>query len=563
MQQPTTTPPLNPPPPAPVRIQEQVLALLFSFFHFFFSFILAQVLAQQGWRKGVIARYYAGGSGGGEDGSRVGGRGRGGGKGGDSSQTAGAGRNRNTVALAGSLRRSVLEKHRLDVPEFVTGGGWFCVYEEQDMARQSAFQGIDLGPPDDSGTKHYFLCAGTNGRVYRFHVDLTPSAAPNVVLETSKVCHDGPIYGMQVFRDGSFFSGGRDAYMRLWNPELKIAWEMEKDNMCSEWQLRQAVIGFHVLRAEVKPRGVELEHALIVIMTENRELHRFPLEPAKYRQLESVWSAAAPFAVVWGWKDALNTFRTGLSTATTCILSAAPLQPGAADGGGGSGGGGTLGKSQGGGGVEGQVTGLALHPTRDEYALAIHSAVASSAEAAGMRALVARRGGCVGALHIVKEWEDKHRSNMSNSLVTFLPSGALCCDYSADGSCVCVGLANGEVAFLSAQTASVLHQLHVSSSGAAVRKVRFGACGLLVAVALESREIVVLKSGEGSFSDDSRALKSVACTGRAQGHAEVVSCPVWVCSLCVRLCACSVVLSLAPCCGVSGGEVGGSQMIAL
>ena len=468
-------------------------------------------LAKHGWRKGVLARYMAGGNSG-ETKARQGG----------STWTPSGARNRNAVALAGSLRRSVLEKDRLDVPEFVTSGGWFCVYQDQDIARQSAFQSISYRDSGDK-TKHYFICAGTNGRVYRFFVDLFTEGSPVVQLEDSKECHEGPIYALQVFKDGSFFSGGRDCYLRFWNPEIKIAWEMERDNMRSEWQMRNAITNLHVLRAEMKPRGVELENAVMVVMTENRELHRFPLEPAKYRQVASEWSPSSLYAVVWSWKDALNLYREGLSTTTTCVHSAAPMQPAPSHGGGGSGGGGTLGKTPGSSQVEGQICGIALHPIRDEYALVIHSAIASSVEAAGARAHVERCGGCVGAIQLVGSWEDKQRTNMSSSSqVTYLPAGALCVDYSVDGSCVGVGLSSGDVVFVSSQTASVLHTLPASPSGSAVRKLRFSACGLMAAVALESRDIVVIKIGEGSFSDDSRLLKSVVVTASAQGHSEAV-----------------------------------------
>ena len=48
-------------------------------------------------------------------------------------------KNRNSVALGGSLRSSVLERDRLSVPEFVTSGGWYSVYTEDTAARNVCY----------------------------------------------------------------------------------------------------------------------------------------------------------------------------------------------------------------------------------------------------------------------------------------------------------------------------------------------------------------------------------------------------------------------------------------
>ena len=53
---------------------------------------------------------------------------------------------------------------------------------------------------------------------------------------------------------------------------------------------------------------------------------------------------------------------------------------------------------------------------------------------------------------------------------------------------------------------------------------RFSACGRFVALALESRDVVLLK-GRATFSDDSTMLKDVHVPrgGTGRGHAQVVT----------------------------------------
>ena len=53
---------------------------------------------------------------------------------------------------------------------------------------------------------------------------------------------------------------------------------------------------------------------------------------------------------------------------------------------------------------------------------------------------------------------------------------------------------------------------------------RFSACGRFVALALESRDVVLLK-GTATFSDDSTMLKNVKVPqgGTGRGHAECVT----------------------------------------
>jgi hypothetical protein len=55
---------------------------------------------------------------------------------------------------------------------------------------------------------------------------------PTVTLKDHKILHQGPVFAMQVFADGSFFSGGRDGYLRLWTNALNLAWTMEKVLVC-------------------------------------------------------------------------------------------------------------------------------------------------------------------------------------------------------------------------------------------------------------------------------------------------------------------------------------------
>ena len=50
----------------------------------------------------------------------------------------------------------------------------------------------------------------------------------------------------QMFPDGLFFSGGKDGYLRFWNPEMDIAWTLEKHNMGSEWQMQGPISNFHI-----------------------------------------------------------------------------------------------------------------------------------------------------------------------------------------------------------------------------------------------------------------------------------------------------------------------------
>jgi WD40 repeat protein len=458
--------------------------------------VALEVLAKRGWAKGVVARYKS---------------------------VQNLTRNKNSLALGGSLQSSVAYNQRLNVPEYITCGGWYTKFKEQE--RQELWlpkDDLSSGIRYESVPTHYFLAGATDGKIYRYVVDIRTDTAPNVSLEQTEQCHDGPVSAMQVFPDGSFLSGGRDAHLRLWNPEIKIAWTLEKDNMRSEWQLPNPISNFHIFRQEVlgsfeHPRGVDLEQSIIAIMTGNKELHRFPLEPAKYRQLESEWHSSTPFSVVWSWKDALRTYMPGLAIDTTRIHAAAPIRTSSKQSGGGSGGGGTLGglrsdsHSEGPGG--GQLTGLALHPIRDEYAVVINGTTG---------------GGGLGGIQIVSDWEIKSKVNICRSKFLNLEVGALCCDYSVDGSVVGVGLVSGEIVFISSQTASKVHSMSLcasqSSAASPVRKVRFSPCGRLLALALESRDILVLKlRDDQSFSDDSQALKSMMISGTGVGHTEVAS----------------------------------------
>jgi len=65
---------------------------------------------------------------------------------------------------------------------------------------------------------------------------------------------------------------------------------------------------------------------------------------------------------------------------------------------------------------------------------------------------------------LVEGWEMKTRTNICQSQVTYLHAGALCVDYSVDGSVCCVGLASGEVVFISSQTASRVYTLRIGAS---------------------------------------------------------------------------------------------------
>ena len=165
---------------------------------------------------------------------------------------------------------------------------------------------------------------------------------------------------------------------------------------------------------------------MIGILTCSREIHRFPLEPARYRKLESEWAASSPFAVVWSWKDALQVFHTGLSRETTRILAAPPLVSHSSAA-----------------GAEGPalpagsaVTGLALHPARDQYAVAVAGAVALAGEQAA----------AAGGVQVVGDWEQREKTNAVTSFCTPLHAAARCVDYCVDGSLLAVGLASGEVA---------------------------------------------------------------------------------------------------------------------
>jgi WD40 repeat protein len=346
------------------------------------------------------------------------------------------------------------------------------------------------------------MCGGTDGKVYNFKVALDGDTGPTVTLKDHKVLHHGPVFAMQVFPDGSFLSGGRDGYLRLWTNALNLAWTMEKDNMLSEWQLSNPISNFFVFKHQIFPRGVDFEEAIIAVLMSNKEIHRFPLEPSKYLKLESEWSPATPFSVVWPYKDSLNTYHCGLTNFTTRIHAAAPLLP-AKTRIGGSGGGGTQGNIGRTGHThnctrdpytntlrwhppattkEGQITGLALHPVRDQYIVVVDGAVGGTGE---------------GAIQLVEGWENKRRTNICQSQVTYLHAGALCVDYSVDGSVCCVGLSSGDVVFISSQTSMQVHTINIPGmakiAASPVLKVRFSACGRLVALALESRDVVVLK----------------------------------------------------------------------
>ena len=76
------------------------------------------------------------------------------------------------------------------------------------------------------------MCGGTDGKVYNFKVALDGDTGPTVTLKDHKVLHQGPVFAMQVFPDGSFLSGGRDGYLRLWTNALNLAWTMEKVLVC-------------------------------------------------------------------------------------------------------------------------------------------------------------------------------------------------------------------------------------------------------------------------------------------------------------------------------------------
>ena len=109
----------------PTRLQPQPLAL--------------DVLAKRGWGKGVIARYVSRKTGAKFDpSSKLGADMRGGGPMGHDDSEVHL-KNRNSVALGGSLRSSVLERDRLSVPEFVTSGGWYSVYTEDTAARNVCY----------------------------------------------------------------------------------------------------------------------------------------------------------------------------------------------------------------------------------------------------------------------------------------------------------------------------------------------------------------------------------------------------------------------------------------
>ena len=143
------------------------------------------------------------------------------------------------------------------------------------------------------------MCGGTDGKVYKFQVEIDGDTGPKSTLLDYKELHQGPLFAMQVFDDGSFLSGGRDGHLRLWTNALALAWTMEKDNMLSEWQLSNPISNFHCFKQQVFPRGIDFEDAIIAVLTSNKELHRFPLEPSKYLKVESEWSPATPFTVVW------------------------------------------------------------------------------------------------------------------------------------------------------------------------------------------------------------------------------------------------------------------------
>ena len=195
-----------------------------------------------------------------------------------------------------------------------------------------------------------------------------------------------------------------------------------------------------------------MEKAMIGILTCSREIHRFPLEPARYRKLESEWAASSPFAVVWSWKDALQVFHTGLSRETTRILAAPPL---------------VLHSSA--AGAEGAalpagsaVTGLALHPARDQYAVAVAGAVALAGEQAA----------AAGGVQVVGDWEQREKTNAVTSFCTPLHAAARCVDYCVDGSLLAVGLASGEVArfpALSPTSSPLLPRECLTPSGRATR----------------------------------------------------------------------------------------------
>ena len=221
--------------------------------------VALSLLEQRGWRKNVLTRYMSPGNaaeaGGGRGGKSVlagAGTGAGGGAG------AGAHGKGNLVGLGGSLQQSRVERRRLAVPHFVSAGGWYVIRAEQDVARQSAFQDVEY--VDDQHTKHYFMAAGTDGKIYKWVVDLAPEGAPNVSLAKVADCHEGPVFAMQVFGDGSFFSGGADGYLRLWTQELELAWKLQRDNMRSEWQLNSGLVNLHVFNHQVLPPKLNPKH---------------------------------------------------------------------------------------------------------------------------------------------------------------------------------------------------------------------------------------------------------------------------------------------------------------
>ncbi len=115
-------------------------------------------------------------------------------------------------------------------------------------------------------------------------------------------CHKGSVRSIFVMSegDGCVCTGGEDAAVRLWTPQLQAYYLLQRDGFASEWLLNGPVKHMALSGIAAAHVGLDLQHARVACAT-SYELHEFSLDPETLRKNECEWSLAEPFSVVWAW----------------------------------------------------------------------------------------------------------------------------------------------------------------------------------------------------------------------------------------------------------------------